>query len=223
VILTGVFLVALQRRTANRNENGSAYLAAACLSFLLQNLADFTFYLPTVGFAFFSLAGLACGPAERRAAGSRAGSRIFVTAAALGLAAFALLVTRADLLKENARRLATGDQALASAAARNAVRANPLDPDSHSILSHVLLDQGIRSGHEQNLIDAEEEARSAVDLDPHTPHHWHHLGRVRLVRRDPLGAYVALARAAQLYPIKMEYRRDRDAVGASLERREEPK
>jgi cytochrome c-type biogenesis protein CcmH/NrfG len=55
-----------------------------------------------------------------------------------------------------------------------------------------------------------------VELDPHTPHHWHHLGRVRLARKDPLGALVAFTRAAQLYPIKIEYRQDRDAVAATL-------
>ena len=101
------------------------------------------------------------------------------------------------------------------------MNANPWDPEARSLLSHVLLETGLNDQNIEVLREAETQAQRAVDLDPMTPHHWHHLGRVRLARRDPLGAFIALQRATELYPIKIEYRDDRDRVGAALARDKE--
>ncbi|HEY3175620.1 MAG TPA: O-antigen ligase family protein [Candidatus Polarisedimenticolia bacterium] len=221
-ILAGALALRLRRFAAARDDWMAPFLSAACLSFLLHNLADFTFYLPTVGFAFFGLASLACGPATPRAAGSGV-PKLLVTGAALGLAAFALMVTRADIMKEAALRAVRADPSLAANLASDAVERNPFDPDSRSILSHLLLQRGMGPDGQRDLAEAEAQAVDAVDLDPQTPHHWHHLGQVRLARRDPLGAYIALTRAAQLYPIKIEYRRDRDAVAGALSGGTEPR
>jgi cytochrome c-type biogenesis protein CcmH/NrfG len=190
----------------------------ACLSFLIHNGADFTFYVPSVGLIFFCLAGLA---AASRCPGvnpdGAAASRIPRCIAALALAAFALLLTRADLGKAAARdAVVERDMSLAPWLAAAAVSRNPFDPESRSLYSHVLLDQATISKNPELLRRAERQAQAAIDLDPVTPHHWNHLGHVLLASGDPQGAYVALARAAQLYPIKIEYRQDSDMVGAAL-------
>jgi len=190
------------------------WLAVACLSFLVHNAADFTFYVPTVGFAFFILAGLAVGP---RAAGATHRRGPLRAAAAVSLAVFALLVTRADMKRDAARDTAlAGDAAAALPQAREAVRSNPFDPESRSLVSRLLLEAGVRANDSAALGEAEEQARRATELDPRTPHHWNHLGHVLLARGDRQGAYIALAEAARLYPIRIEYRDERDKVGRTL-------
>ena len=137
----------------------------------------------------------------------------------LVLATFALLVTRADISRDAAREAAlAGDLPRALPLARQAVARDPFDPEARSLLSHLLFELAVKksspgSGEAQ---EAEAQALRATELDPLTPHHWNHLGRVLLANGDRQGAYIAMARAARLYPIKIEYRQDRDAVGASL-------
>lgn len=194
-------------------------LVVSCLSFLLHNAVDFTFYVPGVGLTFFCLAGLAAGSLHgtgTRSARGDGGGLALRSLAALGLATFALLVTRADIRREAARWAVRDDPSQAPMLAAGAVALNPFDSESRSLLSHLQLEGATRTGDPELLQRAEESARRAIELDPGTPHHWNHLGRVLLARGDPQGAYLALARAAQLYPIKIEYRRDRDDVGAML-------
>ncbi len=197
-------------------EDGSApYLAMACLAFLIHNMLDFTFYLPSVGMVFFCIAGLACGFSRARGSEPITLRSVRIVSALL-LAGLALASARSDLALEKARLLVLGGRSDESlAAAREATAANPIDPDAWSFTSHLLLDRSA-AGDPDALADAEDMALKASRLDPFTPHHWHHLGRVRLARGDPQGAYLALSRAADLYPMKIEYRRDRDSVAAAL-------
>jgi cytochrome c-type biogenesis protein CcmH/NrfG len=99
------------------------------------------------------------------------------------------------------------------------VRRNPIDADSRTLLSSILLERTSRHRDESLLDLCEMQALQAVRLDPRTPHRWQHLGRVRLARSDPLGAYIAMARAFELYPIKTEYRDARDHIGRAIEQR----
>lgn len=221
VILAAGVLAWQLVRHARGSDPMAPFLAAACLAFLIHNLADFTVYLPTVGIAFFSLAGLAVGNARAVARGSVLW-RAVMGAGALCLALFSLTVTRADVKLGAARDLVvSGERLSALAPSEAAVRLDPFDPEARSFLSHLLMDlarsdPSLPLASSPLLSGAEAEARRAIELDPRTPHHWHHLGQVLLARGDPQGAYLALARAVTLYPIQIEYRKDRDAVGAAL-------
>jgi len=138
------------------------------------------------------------------------------------LALFALTVTRADVKLGAARELVvSGERVSALAPSEEAVRLGPLEPEARLFLSQLLLelarsDPALPLAASPLLSRAEAEARRAIELDPRTPHHWHHLGLVLLARGDPQGAYLALDSAVTLYPIQIEYREDRDAVGAAL-------
>ena len=206
----------------------SASVAVACTSFLAHNTVDFTLYLPGVALAFFCLAGTACGRRDASEGatswtpvGLPSGTPVKLPSgtprrlAAAALAALVLLVAHGDVRRRSALDLALSGQAQeAMEAARGAVNANPFDPASHALLSRLMVESG-------DLENAERHAVRAVELDEQTPGHWHHLGRLRLARSDPHGAYIALYRAAQLYPTQLEYRADRDAVAALLERSRE--
>lgn len=220
LVLAGLLVARLKRLAGGEAAAGGVFLAISCLAFLIHNVADFTFFLPTVGFAFFALAGIAmrgdapAGVAPRRSASF---SRI---ACALALAAFAILATRADRALQTARAAVPGP--VAETEARRAVAANAWDPEARSLLSNVLLEKGLAERDPGMLRASADEAQRAVELDPMTPHHWHDLGRVRLALQDPLGAYIAMQRAVELYPIRLEYRDDRDRVAAALRRPGKP-
>ncbi len=213
VLVAAAFAVLLLRK-ARRGDSEAVLLAVSCLAFLIHNLVDFTLYLPTLGMTFSCLAGLALRSSSRVSSGG--GTRVPPVLGALLLAAFALATARADREIEVARdHVLAGRREAALPHARTAVGMNPLNPEVRSFLSHLLLDLPVPAS-EENLAEAEIQAVEAIELDPRTPHHWHHLGRVRLARDDPHGAYLAFSRAADLYPIRIEYRQDRDAVGVAL-------
>ena len=217
LVATIVLTTLLVRRARDR----SPYLVVSCLAFLIHNAVDFTFYLPTVGFAFACVAGFAIGPPARRSRPAGAW-HLFRVVAALMLAAFVLMVGRADAEKQRARDLLEMGRGLtAIAAARESVARNPIDSDSHWLMSRLLFETAARRGEPELLDIAEAAAVEAVRLDPRTPFRWQHLGRVRLARSDRQGAYIALHRAAELYPIKIEYRNQRDAVAAAIAESEE--
>jgi cytochrome c-type biogenesis protein CcmH/NrfG len=95
---------------------------------------------------------------------------------------------------------------------QRASRINPIDPDARALESQILLERAAAARDPADLPRAEALAQKAVQLDPVTPGRWRHLGRVRLARGDLLGAYLALARAAALYPIRIEYREERNQL-----------
>jgi hypothetical protein len=218
--LLALWFIARLLRTgdaAGSAPGGSFAAAVACAGFLFHNAADFTFYLPSVALPFFCLAGFAAAaPGAGPPAGRARAGRL---AACAALALFALWVSSADAQRDRARELAlAGPAQNALEAARDAVLLNPIDPESHDLFARLLLEQAASSGDARPLGMAEAHAARAVDLDEMTPGHWNLLGRVRLARSDPQGAYIALHRAARLYPIRIEYRQDRDAVAAMLAR-----
>ena len=184
---------------------------------MAHNVVDFTLFLPTTGMVFACLAGL-LAPAPR----SRGASLALVrpaAAVALVLSAVAVIVGTADRARDAGRGLFVErrlEEALAPA--RRASRVNPIDPDASSLQSQILLEAAAASRNPVGLPEAEAEAEKAVRLDPRTPGRWRHLGRVRLARGDLLGAYLALARAAALYPIRIEYREERDQLRERIER-----
>ena len=201
-------------RRDGRLEPAAPAAAIACVGFLIHNGVDFTFYLPSVALPFFCLAGFEVGRGRRGMPhGDARAARLIACAA---LAVFALLLARADAQRDAAREAAAAGSSVAIEAARAAVRLDPIDPESHDLLSRLLLARAAASQEAGLLSEAEAHAARAVDLDDRTPGHWNQLGRVRLARADRQGAYIALHRAAELYPIQLEYRQDRDAVAAML-------
>jgi len=215
-LLVAVLLLR-RARDARRDGDLSVPLASAgCVAFLAHNLVDFTLYIPTVALAFCCIAGPILG-ARRDDGRPPAAPRAMLAVAGLLLAAVALGVTRGDMALDEARsRAVAGDAEAARLLARTAARHDPLDPEPHSFLSQLILEDAGDASGPALLEEAEREALRAVYLDPETPHRWHLLGRVRLAASDPQGAFIALTRAADLYPIRIEYRQDRDAVAAAI-------
>ncbi len=218
--LAAMLAVALIRRARAARGQGDLSVpiaAAGCLAFLAHNLVDFTAYLPSVAFVFCCIAGTLIGGRWGRGR-APVSTRTGLALASLALAAVALVVTRADLALQDARALALdGRTAEAVQRSRAAAAIDPIDPEPHGLLAELMLQRAVGERAPGLLGDAERQATRAVELDPGTPHRWHLLGRVRLAASDPQGAYIALYRAAALYPIRIEYRDDRDAVAVTLE------
>jgi hypothetical protein len=202
---------ALLRRARAGGE--PALLAAAGLGCLLHNLFDFTFYLPSIALALAAVAGLSSrdGAEARHVA---RGTRAVMMAAALILAAVALWIARGDAARAAVLEEPGSDRIVELA--RLAVEADPIDPESRALLSGALLESALEASNPEPLEEALRHAQRACDLDRFTPHHWSQLGRVRLATQDPVGAWLALARAAELYPTHIPYREERDAVAQAL-------
>ena len=216
-ILIGAVLLARRALRAAAAGGDEALVALGCLAFMAHNVVDFTLFLATTGMAFACLAGL-LAPAGRNRGASLALVRP-AAAVALVLSAVAVIVGTADRARNAGRGLFVErrlEEALPPA--RRASRINPIDPDARSLQSQILLEAAAASRNPAGLPEAEAQAERAVRLDPRTPGRWRHLGRVRLARGDLLGAYLALARAAALYPIRIEYREERDQLRERIER-----
>lgn len=183
-------------------------LAAGAATFLLHNLIDFTLYLPGIAGPAALLVGmtLASGSAPVGAAsGIRSGSRLAALAAAALIAWNALVAGRAETRMESARRAAeAGDVAQAEAQARGAAAARPGSPDPWAFLAQLVL------AHHMDDPALREEGRRAADravrLDPESAvlHHTRALFLAAAGEKAP--AYLELARAHRLYPLKEAYR-----------------
>ena len=204
--------------------------SVACLAFMVHNLAVFTVFLPTTGMTFACIAGTRLpAAAEPRRAARRSSVRPVAgpghsrgvrwapvrpaAGVALALAAFAVVAGTADRARDASGALYVErnlEEALPLA--QRASRLNPIDPEARTLESQIRLEIAAARRDPSGLPAAEELAQRAVDLDPRTPGRWRHLGRVRLARGDLTGAYLALARAAALYPIRIEYREERDML-----------
>ncbi len=219
-VLIGLPLIWIAARLTRRLTRAAAgtpeeaFLALGGIAFLAHNAVDFTAFLPTTVLLFACVAGRAWGM-DRGMPAAR-GGRAFPLAVALLLAGTAAWIGRAEMLRDGARDLAAhGRVEEAMERARRAIRLNPIDPDARFLLSSLLLNRGPDDGAASEALD---QARAACALDPRTPHRWQHLARARLARRDPIGAYLAITRAVDLYPIREEYRAERDAIALRIVR-----
>ncbi len=222
-ILIAAVLLARRAWRAAGAGGGATLLSLACLAFMAHNVVDFTLFLPTTGMVFACLAGLLVGASGQRGTAARALVRP-AAAVALALAAVAAIVGTTDRARDASRDLFVArmmDEALPLA--RRASRLNPIDPEARGLRSQILLEAAAARRNSAGLQQAEALARKAVLLDPRTPGRWRHLGRVRLARGDLLGAYLALARATDLYPIRIEYREERDQLRDRIARAADPK
>jgi len=200
--------------------------SVGALAFLLHNLVDFTFYQPAVGALFvLSCAIAAAPPEEARAPDSPAPGTRWTLAHAVVLAVSVitgLFLVRSgvsDLSRERAafaHEVGSGQEG--SLLAR-AVRWDPLDPEPRGNLAALLAAraQAADPASGRDLLnDALEQARAAVRLDPQTAYRRNEIARIELLRGHPAQGWVELARAAALYPLKEEYRRDLEDLQEKL-------
>lgn len=211
----------LVRRGARGGAIGVAASTGA-LAFLLQNLVDFTFYQPSVGALFVLACAIAAsGPEGAPAAEpegrapapagrwSAAHAVVLVASVATGIFLFASGIS--ELSRERAAFAhEVGRLEEASLLAR-AVRWDPWDPAPHGDLANLLLARAQASGGvpaPEELEEARAQARAASRLDPQTAFRRRDLARIELTQGHPAAAWVEIARAASLYPLKEEYRKD---------------
>jgi hypothetical protein len=183
-------------------------LAAGAATFLLHNLIDFTLYLPGIAGSAALLVGMTLEAGSSPVAatsGIRSGSRLAALTAAALIAWNALVAARVETRMESARRAAeANDVVQAEAQARGAAAARPGSPDPWAFLAQIVL------AHHMDDPALREEGRRAADravrLDPESAilHHTRALFLAAAGEKAP--AYLELAQAHRLYPLKEAYR-----------------
>ena len=191
-------------------------LAVGLCAFALQNLADFTAFMPSLLWLAALLRGLIGrppAPCRSRSAAPRilAGlSTAVVVLAACAAAAHGLSSNAAV----TARSLAfAGEREAALRLSARAARLAPWDVDAallHARLSAEMAADG------EGLKEAQRRVDRAVRLSPVRASARALRARIRLRNRDPLGAFADLDRAARLYPAKKNYADERDRLQAGL-------
>ncbi len=227
VVLSSVFFVlflgpVLSRRTgAGPPWQGGARIGLA--AFALQNLGDFTAFLPSALWLAALLRGAVGGRAGEEAQSPPAAPR----ALRWSLAGGALLAAVACVfggLGWNARVdarefLAVGDLPAAVSIGRRAAALAPWSTEARATLAWALLARGTApGGSRDDLREALSAADQAVALDPARPGLRDLRARARTALGDLPGAYSDLAEAARRYPLRTEYARGRDAAAAALPR-----
>ena len=219
LLFFGLFL-----RPLWRERDGPAWqrgLALGLAAFALQNLADFSAFLPSLLWTAALLRGALTRPdAMRRAnvAPSRllAASSLSLVLLAAGLASLNGLSSNARIAARSAAFAAEPAQALELAS--RAVDLAPWDADASLLLARITADLGGEpAAPETGLELALERADRAVALSPVRASARELRSRIRLSAGDPLGAYADLSEAARLYPRNEAYAAARDRLRESLE------
>jgi O-antigen ligase len=195
-------------------------LALGLAAFALQNLADFSAFMPSLLWT----AALLRGTLTRSDTGDRgvaAGSRV-LAASSLTLVLLAASVAGLSGLSSNAfvaaRSAAFAEEpARALELASRAAGLTPWDADASLLLARITVDlageRAVADAHELAL----ERADRAVALSPVRPSARELRSRIRMSTGDPLGAYADLCEAARLYPLHEGYAAARDRLRESLE------
>jgi O-antigen ligase len=197
-------------------------LAVGLAAFAIQNLADFTAFLPSLLWIAAMLRGQLTrpGPAAPRqqrepAARALAGASLAVVLVATVLVALAGL---AEYYRHGARRAAYGGEAQrAEILARNASRLAPWDPDAALALARMtgLATSLADAGSERRQL-ALERADRAVWLAPARAAARATRAEARLASGDFPGAFVDISEASDRYPMNEEYAGLRDRLRAAV-------
>ena len=217
-----IFLFLLLKGAVNA-ENGRAsqslkpFVSFSCLTFIFHNLFDFTFYLPSVAFLFFSLCGLALSTAPREDGERRrfldTSRLIFITLVTLSFLFF-ISSFLGDSCFESARRSRErGDFQRTDALLMRAKIFNPLKSEYRIYRAQLLVDA---DNDAKDQVTALDEARSAISLDPSIPYYYKVLSDISVLRGEPIGAYSAIAKASELYPADESYRKRKDLLWKSM-------
>jgi hypothetical protein len=213
LFVAAAFFLAFLRPVLARPRDGAPEwhrgAAVALAAFAIQNLADFTAFLPSLLWTACLLWGVAArrddgsepdGPLPRRAA----------LAATAGLALVAVAAGIADNARIDARgALAAGDVESAKARTARAAALAPWNVDVLMLRTQLSLDA-------EDPRAASRQAERAVAVDPVRPAARELRSRVRLAAGDLPGAYADLVEAARLYPGRTEYASRRDELGRLL-------
>jgi hypothetical protein len=192
-------------------------LAVGLAAFALQNLADFTAFLPSLLWTAALLRGLLQGPASPlppAVSATRALAGANLAAAATAAVALALGGLAADARVEARAAAFDGDRRAALTAAERAAGLAPWDPDAALLAARLSVDLGGS--------DALARAERAVSLAPIRATAREARARARLSVGDAPGAYADLREATRLHPVHAGYRAARDDLGARLARRDGP-
>jgi tetratricopeptide (TPR) repeat protein len=182
-------------------------IAIALAGFAIHNLADFTFYLPSVLIPAVLLRGSLSEPAEAR---SSAFARVsFASAAALSAVIVALSGLADDAVDRATEAAREGRHADAAAFAERARTLAPWSAEAAIVLAQADAASG-------RTVDGLEAADRAVALAPDRASIREVRARLRAARGDIPGAYADLARAAESNPRKTSYADLRDRVLSSL-------
>jgi hypothetical protein len=185
-------------------------VAVALAAFALQNLADFTAFMPSLLWIAALLRGLMAHrtadlpvPERTRHGSILAGAGIAGILLAAGVAAAAGLAWNARTAARTAAF--AGETGRARELAERAARLAPWNPESALASAAAALQAG-------DAGPALGRAERAVRLSPVRPAARATRARARLATGDLPGAYADLQEAARLYPMAGEYARARDAV-----------
>jgi hypothetical protein len=214
-----VFLAPLVR-AGNEADPRRRAVAAGLAAFALQNMADFTAFLPSLLWTASLLRGSlarARAPAGPRAVGTPAralaGASLVVV---LGSALLAALGGVADNARMGSRFAAyRGEPEHAERLARRSSFLAPWDPSAALLFARAAtLDPPLEQAGTRRREEALERANRAVRLSPVRPAAREVRARVRLAAGDYPGAYADMLAASRLYPRNAEYARARDRLEA---------
>jgi hypothetical protein len=193
-------------------------LAVGLAAFAIQNLADFTAFLPSLLWLAALLRGLLVRPPSETA-GSRRPAPAFVLGPTLAATFLAAAIAALAGLSWNSRyaarvAAADGDLSAVKQYAEQATRLAPWDVDSNLALAQAILSAGGTDGDANRR--ALGHAERAVALSPVRPAARATRARARLALGDAPGAWVDLREAARLYPEREAYRLAAETVANGL-------
>jgi len=225
LLAAGAFYVLFLGPLLRRRREGPGWwhgVEIGLAAFALQNLADFTAFLPSLLWTAALLRGWIV---PREAVETSATGR-WPALAGWSVALAAVILAVAAGLAANARATArglavAGEPVAAERAARRAVRFAPWDVDGRLLQVQAELATA-RPEAEVNLARVLAELDRAVALSPVRPIARDLRARVRGALGDAPGAYADALRAASLYPMQSAYAEHRDRLRDAITVQPEP-
>ncbi len=193
------------------------FLTFSCLSFIIHNFIDFTFYHASVSFLFASLLGvffsedaLSSKEDSQNIKEGEAPQRVSIRLFQIGLAGtliFAFLFSLQSYISDLSFKQAQyytqrRDWEMADRSIRRAVLVNPFKSDYRVFRAQLLMERDFPG---YDMIKAREEAEKSLSMDPWIPYYHSVLFDIQMQIGEPLAAYESISKASELYPIKKEY------------------
>lgn len=217
------------------------FLAFSCLSWMIHNLIDFTFYHASVSFLFFPLLGtfFARGDLSDEERVERMDPSVkdngfgqdhqdvgrglllmpFRALLAIILALVFLFSVPSFLsssyFEKAMHLLKAEDFSGADRAVKKAEWVNPLKSEYRIFRAQLLMEERFS---EHDLTKALEEAERAIFLDRWIPYYYHVLSDIQIISGKPLMAYISISKASELYPVKREYQKKKTIIEAALKK-----
>jgi tetratricopeptide (TPR) repeat protein len=225
IVIAAVFFTLLLQPLWHHRRDGPAWrrgIALGLAAFALQNLADFTAFMPSLLWTAAMLRGRLARAASHAEPTSGRGTVPVLAASSLAIVLAALGVMAVGGLAKNARVAAraaafAGETERALSLAERAVRLAPWDRDAALLLARLTTDVALRvPSDEARRRQAFERVEHTVRLAPVKAAAREPRARVRSAAGDAPGAFADWSEAARLYPIHERYAAERDALRESL-------